>query len=753
MNKYYASVIFLLASFFAEIGYAQNIEGDTIFVNTYVEAQITFPSEVEDARFIPVDTYKEILFPISGTYILLHSKIENSKKAIMVIKEGGREHHFIIVYKKNINQYDFREYTYNYKTLKLLKKHVEESSVKKPAEPIAIAEKPTPRNSNKNDNKVKEEKPVDTAPDYYALLEKGNEAYKKESYEEAIGIYEKAKLLKPTDDIAQIKIDQARGKLGEIAKQEQLENEKKYNALKNEARNYLDQRKYEKAKEVFEKAKYIMPGDGYPIRQIENINKLIAQEAEQKKLQEQVSRYNNYMSEGDKSFNDKKLPEAEAAYRSALSINQYDKKALGRLKAIDELKKQQEFNDELENRYKAALAVADKLVDAADYNNAITEYNNALRIFPRSYPKDKIKVVSKIISDRIKEVNRVLADQRTQENEKRRILALQKDTNDKYEAKIANAGVELRKNNYALAKNLYKQAAALKPLETLPVSQMDLIEIKLGQIAFDKRKREDSMRQAKETDRNYDLAITQGKSYYLKEELLQAKIAYEAASDLKPQKDEPKKQLALINNKLAEIQRDNEINDRFDSLTAIGDSLLVLKEFDQAVINYKAASQIKPASLYPVNQVKYIRSEIKYLADQEAIRKKNEEERVRWEAAEKKYKESIQFLGARKKGDSAVAAYRSALSRGDSVLIAKKLTEARNAFKEALSLRPDDEYVLSRLKGVQYQYDLLGLGNEEKLAEQKQAAKKLEEEKPTKEKKKKKRKKNKEEEEQGKPEG
>ncbi|MCW3092342.1 MAG: hypothetical protein JWP81_3411 [Ferruginibacter sp.] len=729
MKKHCTGILFLfflIIAFLPFCGNAQNIDGDTIYINTYVEAQVTFPSEVDDARFIPIDTYKEIQFPIQGAYILLHSKVENSKKAILIIKEGGREHRFLVVYKKNINQYDSREYTYNYKTLKLLKKHLEEAGARNAKVTVAAEQKNQSPKTKKNDNKIMPEKPVEAAPDYYAVLEQGNEAFKKEAYDEAIAIYEKAKLLKPEDDIAQIKIDQTRAKLSEIAKQEQLENEKKFTALKAEAKSYLDQRKYEKAKEAFEKAKYIMPGDGYAIRQIENIDKLIAQEAAQKKLQDQLNQYNAYIREGDKALSEKKLAEAETAFKNALTIKEFDKVALSKLKIIDEQNQQKAFLDELEAKYTAALSVADKLFKAADYNNAITEYNNALRIFPRSYPKDKIKTVSKIISDRIKEVNRVLADQRTQENERRRILALQKDTTDRYNASIAKGDIELKKNNLLLAKNFYKQAAALKPLETLPVTQMDLIEIKLGQIAFEKRKREDSTRQAREVDKNYELALTQAKSYTSKQEWLQAKIAYEAASDLKPMKEEPKKQLEIVKNKLAEIQKQLELDNRFDSLNALGDSLLILKEFDMALLNYNAASQIKPASKYPLNQVRYIKSEKKHLAELEVIRIKNEEAQKLWEAAEKKYQDELRYRAARKRGDSAVAA--------------KNWPVAIKAFKEALEVHPDNKYVQDRLRPVQYQYDLQRLA-EEKLAEQK-----LAEEKAAKETKKKgKRKKNKEE--------
>ncbi|MBC7889028.1 MAG: hypothetical protein H7Z13_14220 [Ferruginibacter sp.] len=695
MQKYCSAVIFLLCVFIAsspEMCKGQNIDGDTIFINTSVEAHITFPSVIDDARLTPIDAYKEIRFQSSGNYLLLHSEMENSKKAIIVVKEGGREHHFIIVYKKDINQYDFREYTYNYKTLKLLKKHIEENTAR----------------NKKNDNKVKEQKPVDDAQDYYVLMEKGNEAFKVKLYEEAIAFFEKAGNLKPGDDIALLKIEQARGKLSEIALQEQLKNEKKYDSLKNEARVYLVQRQYEKAREVLEQAKYIAPGDGYPIRQIENINKLVAQEAAQKKMQYQADQLNKYMMEGDKAFTSQKMEEAETAYRNVLSIRQYDKVALSRLKTIDELKKQQALNAERENTYADAINSADRLFKAADYNNAKAVYNNALRIFQKPYPAEKIKEINRILAEQVKEENRILAEQRTQENERKRLLALQKETNDKYLAIIAKAEDEMKRNNYIPAKSLYQQAAAVKPLDTISVEQLDFIEIILEQAAFDKRKVEDSARQAKELDKNYDLVLTQAKSYYLKSDLLEAKIAYEAALDLKPMREEPLKQLAIINNKLAAIQQEKEINDRFDSLLAVGDSLLVLKDFDEAIKIYKAASQIKPGSVYPASQVTYINRERKYQAQQEVIQKKRREE--------------VKFLTAQKRGDSAVAA--------------KNWDMAMQAFKEALRIHPDNQYALDRLKPVQHQYDLQMLANEEKLAKQK-----LEEERLANESKKKKKRK------------
>ena len=120
----------------------------------------------------------------------------------------------MFLYKKNINQYDFREYTYNYKTLKLLKKHIEENS-----------QRVASHNTKQKDEQVTAVPTGDNAQDYYGMLEKGNDAFKKEQFEEALGIYEKARLLKPGDDIAQIKIEQTKTKLGEISKKEQEETE------------------------------------------------------------------------------------------------------------------------------------------------------------------------------------------------------------------------------------------------------------------------------------------------------------------------------------------------------------------------------------------------------------------------------------------------------------------------------------------------------------------------------------------------
>ena len=195
---------------------------------------------------------------------------------------------------------------------------------------------------------------------------------------------------------------------------------------------------------------------------------------------------------------------------------------------LNTVKREQE-RLEREHRYNAAKESADKYFQAGDLDNAKIMYTRAMSIIATPETQDKIK-----------EINKIKEDRHAQEIAGQQKEAQEAEITSRYTALIKNADTEFDKNNYSKAKQLYTQASGLKPAEEHPKTRLDIIESVSAKIASDLTARNDSIALVKDINRKYSAALSQGKSSYRKNDLLNAKIFYEEAVSLKPSEEEPK---------------------------------------------------------------------------------------------------------------------------------------------------------------------------------------------------------------------
>ncbi len=114
----YRSLLLLL--FFSTMGtsHAQelNIEGDTIFVNTEAEIMVRFPTLPTFFNTVPSNAPYNL--KTAGTGFTITAKAEKTKPAPLFVIEGGRNHKFLLVFKKNINYNNDSEMDYDFSTVK-----------------------------------------------------------------------------------------------------------------------------------------------------------------------------------------------------------------------------------------------------------------------------------------------------------------------------------------------------------------------------------------------------------------------------------------------------------------------------------------------------------------------------------------------------------------------------------------------------------------------------------------------------------
>jgi hypothetical protein len=245
---------------------------------------------------------------------------------------------------------------------------------------------------------------------------------------------------------------------------------------------------------------------------------------------------------------------------------------------------------------------------------------------------------------------------------------------------------------------LYSDAALIKPSEKLPNEKLNQIQARLDQIAAAEKARKDSIATATELKKKYALVMTKAKSYYLKEDLVNAKNAYAEAVQLKPLEEEPKTQLKTIQAKMDAIAKANEEDNKFDQKVSTGDSLMIAKSYENAIAAYKEALTIKPNEYYPKTQINYLTAEIRN-------QQKDKEDRAKLEAY--------------KKEEELEQRYRDALKKGKQAVTDKKYDVAKAAYTEVLSIRADNEYAQHMLGVIDFQMGKENLAKTKKINEAK----------------------------------
>ncbi|MGB4845300.1 MAG: hypothetical protein WBP16_12610 [Ferruginibacter sp.] len=756
---FFLPLLFLFAVLSVSTVYCQNINGDTIYVNAEAEVMVRFPSMPTFFNTIPSNAPYN--FKTAGTGFTIIAKAEKTKPAPLLVNEGGRSHKFLIVFKKNIDYNNDAEMDYDFSSTKKLEQHIKDAENGR----LPQSTKSDQRNDDKKNKKGKKGKEEEnSSAGYYGLLEEGDRYIKQKDYASAKSSFEKAQKLRPDDQIPKMRLAEvksrlndekklndlykdyiadgekalkkndlaaariayeqaliirqndvdATGKLKIIGEKEKQENAKaeleaNYTAAITDADKLFKAGDYDAAKLSYEKATgYI--NNKWPQDQLKKINKLqadllVKQKADEvKRLKEtdaatrkakQEADYNDAIKTADKFFAKKDYTNATIAYNKALSIEKntwpanqlkaiakiQDEEEADRKKSIakaetekqaKERKKQEEKEkQDREKEYKSTIQDADKLFKKKDYAAAKDNYVKASVLTDKSYPQDQVAAINKIIDE-----------QTAKENAEKIRLAKEADTDAQYNAAVKDANSEFGKGNYIKARKLYNDAAKLKPSEKLPKEKLNLVQTTLDDIAAAEKAKKDNIAKEAEIKKKYTLAMSKAKSYYLKEDFVKAKESYTEAANLKPGEAEPKSQLNAIEIKLEALARENKVNSKYEQEVSKADSLLILKSYDASIAAYKNALAIKPNEYYPLTQINYVTAEIRN---------------------QKKDNEANALLDAYKKEEEQDRKYRDAFKRGKQAIAEKKYDVAKAAYKEILTIRPDDEYAQHMVRVSDYQ--------------------------------------------------
>jgi len=539
-----------------------------------------------------------------------------------------------------------------------------------------------------------------TDENYQVTIVSADKLLAAKSYPEAKTEYGKASDLKPTEQYPKTKIAEIEKILASIAEQQQKD--QLFKASVDKADKLLADKSYDLAKSEYLNASSIKPAEVYPKTKVTEIDKILADIAKQKLLDDQ---YSSTLSDADKLLQNKSYGEAKTKYAAALALKpneQYPKDKIAEIdKTLADLAKSKAIDDQ----YAASIQKADKLLADKSYDPAKIEYNNSLKIKPdEKYPKDKIAEIDKILAD---------------------ILA-QKATDEKYHQLIVKADNLLSLKSYDPAKTEYTNALGVKPAEQYPKDKIAEIEKAIADIAH-----------KNEIDSKYKISIVKADQLFSSKSYTQAKDEYLIAEGLNPADEYPKTKIAAIDKILGDLKA---IDDQYTASISKADQLLAQKSYDPAKAEYQNASKLKPAEQYPKDKIGEIDKALAELAKQKTL--DNQYQAILAKAdkflADKSYalaKTEYGNAGALKPAeqypkdkiaeiDGVLAelkakddAYKASIAKANQLLAQKSYDEARTEYQNAGSLKPNEQYpkdkiaeinkLLTDIKGKKQTYDEL----------------------------------------------
>jgi hypothetical protein len=429
------------------------------------------------------------------------------------------------------------------------------------------------------------------------------------------------------------------------AEEERLRKEKeiqdKYDAAIAKADKAFTQSEWEYAKQFYQEASTTKPAEAYPKTKLTELENRIANE----------KKYTAAMEKGAAAMTAKDYTLAKTAFNEALAAKPNDAPAKGKIAEADAALAELNKQKELDSKYTALIAAADKLFVAKKWAEAKASYTEALKLKPtEEHPKT-----------RIAESDKMIAEEEAQK-------ANEKQLNDSYNAAITKADKLFTEKKWADAKSAYGEALALKPAEVAPKNKIKEIEA-LEKAEADKAAKE------KELDEKFTAAISKGDAAFGSQKLAEAKAAFSEALALKPAEAYPKTKITEIDKLIAadaqKAAEEKALNDKYNAALTKGSAAFTAKKYSEAKTAYSEAASLKPSEELPKTQ----------LAKIEELIAKDEADK----AAEKQLTDQ----------------YNAAMKKGDTEFAAKNFAGARTAFNEAAGLKPAEALPKTKIKEVE----------------------------------------------------
>lgn len=299
----------------------------------------------------------------------------------------------------------------------------------------------------------------------------------------------------------------------------------------------------------------------------------LLQEADKEKADAEM-KYQLAIQKADAFYNDKEYEDALTNYEEALLYKPQEKYPADRIIELDALiqaQKAAELKERQENEeYYKLIAEADNFRDRNELESAIAKYKMAITKKDEQYPKDQVTALKIKL-----------------ENQKKEAL-----NQAEYDAVIKKADAFFKQKSYEAAKDKYNAALELKPSEQYPKDRIKEINNSL-----DAQAAQNSIKQ------KYDAAIKTADAFFEAEKYAESKEKYVEALTFEKSSTYAKERISMINGLIAAQAAENERKEGYDAAIKEGDKLFDGAKWEEAIAKYRVALTFDDTQAYPNDRI------------------------------------------------------------------------------------------------------------------------------------------------------
>ncbi len=456
---------------------------------------------------------------------------------------------------------------------------------------------------------------------YNKFIADADQALTANDFDLALSKYRDALRIKPTEQYPNEQIAKAEKLKAEAAEQALID--KRYQDLIDKADVLFNKNQFNDAKSSYKEALSVKPDENYPKEKLNEIESKLKEQEELIKQQAEIKRkYDELIIKADGLFYSETWEEAKTVYTEALELKEDETYPQQKIDDINaKLERISQDEAARKQRYDDIISSADNSFNNSRWEDAKRDYNNALSIFPdEAYPKEKLNA----IEVKLKE------EQAQKEEEDKKQLEF-----DQY---LSEGNKRFALMEYENAKEQYDKAKDLFPDNVIVTQKLLKVESKLKELAS-----------LQEIQNQYDDLISKADAARDAKSWDESKDLYLSALNLKPSEIYPQKEIELINSKIEEEKRMN-IQKDYDDIISKADELLANKDYEQALISYDKAKDLKPAESYPLEKIREIRratSQLEEMTRQyntHIAQADNEYESEKWDQALLSYEKALKIF-------------------------------------------------------------------------------------------------------------
>ena len=537
--------------------------------------------------------------------------------------------------------------------------------------------------------------------------------------DEAKQMYADASKLKPQEQYPKQKVNEIESQLAtaDAAQQQKLAADTKYNGLIAQANAAYTSKNYEQAKQFYQMAANVKPGETFTGSKIQELNTLIAQQTQQQEKQKTIDKaFNMSIEQANQYYANKQYAQAKEAYTKAMSLKPQESSPMQKIAEIDNLMEAQQKagmqkkKEALEQAYDQAVEQGDNFFKAKDYESAKQAYQKAQEQKPNDgYVRQRIDRINGILATESANKQRELetnyknamtagetfiekkqydlakaefqkaldykpGDAPAQQNITRVNGLIEQQQNNlsalnskkkQYNELISKADGLFQLKEYDAARQTYNQASQVLSSESYPAQQIQEI---------DRLVSAEKTRKQQEIESNYKNAMLAGNNSLQKKDYTKAISSFQEALNYKPNDPAATNKIsesnALIRQEQGKLAAEKAKREQYNNAVGQGDGYMNQKNYTAARSAYLSASQIFPSETYPQNKITEID---KILAEQQQ------------KAAQQAALES---------------SYKLALSKADGLYQQKEYALAKTAYNNALSIKPDESYPKNQIAEI-----------------------------------------------------